>query len=913
MLEPDCLSYSIEKDGVVKESFLLSHCKIRLCPGFTYSHLSHTLLHTLHNDPVRLDIEVVGSCLLCLRTDTPLEKHKWYVSFKRAQKLALQSNQRRQPGERFLTSHPEETRAPESEPQDSSKYSEKYTEKYTEVYTEVNTEVNTERKYLSESGRVKEFEPVVTDKPEISNIFVKTRSGREAKPSLSYILDNTETFEHISSKILNELETTTDSESLKHLKTFRLILSDFCCSIKRLSEEEFSTAETKQPYYTSKSDKAYSKPEYTKTDLTKSKSKAEKFKSEKFKSEEYYLSKNLGLDGTKPLSVPVPNVHNLFSEPKTPEQNHFHQLEQLNQLDQIDRLEQLNRLDQQDEDGRYVSEEKLVPKEAQDLPEALEESDTSEELIDPNKGANMLDYHEFTLGTGCDDPTALLLAGKAESSDNFSFESKVSEFPVRRTSGESDSDSETKTKLESKLDTKFYETASTESSLSKLSLNTFSNTDRSKIKRRTVLPKPRLDHKVSIWSILKDFIGKDLSRIRMPIVFNEPTSNLQRAAEDFTYYKILNDAADMEDPIERLANVTVYSITPYSSAVGRSYKPFNPLLGETYEISHTGFNYFAEQVAHHPPILAFHCFNDKFESSGSLNMVINFTGKAIEANLMGPFVVDLKLGSGVEKYNLQRCNMILHNLIFGKMWIEAVGYVIIKNVTEGHFSVMQYLKKGWFNKEIHKVRGLVLDKYGTHHYYISGIWSKHIFIEKVYSSASKSKNKLLNDDGSLIFNKYRYKNEADAWDAFVNDIDWENINVVPNTRREVWKPFDRPDNNEDYYGFGYLTMQLNELTEDYDKSKGAQMPRTDSRYRPDQRLYEEGNLEEATELKKKLEDKQRAVAKDRMDNHITYKPYWFTKVIDPATHQANWVYNGTYWDRKRDGSVDQGTPDIFGL
>lgn len=62
---------------------------------------------------------------------------------------------------------------------------------------------------------------------------------------------------------------------------------------------------------------------------------------------------------------------------------------------------------------------------------------------------------------------------------------------------------------------------------------------------------------------------------------------------------------------------------------------------------------------------------------------------------MGPFVVDLKLGSGVEKYNLQRCNMILHNLIFGKMWIEAVGYVIIKNVTEGHFSVMQYLKKGW--------------------------------------------------------------------------------------------------------------------------------------------------------------------------------------------------------------------------
>ncbi|XP_952316.1 oxysterol binding protein-related protein 1, putative [Theileria annulata] len=806
MLEPDCLSYSIEKDGVVKESFLLSHCKIRLCP----------------DDPVRLDIEVVGSCLLCLRTDTPLEKHKWYVSFKRAQKLSIHSNQKKQPGERFLSSaHQEETPRP----------------------TESETLPSTE------SGKQvikKEFETVTNreEKPEsISNIFVKSRTGRESKTSLSYILDNTETFEHISSKILNELETTTDSESLKHLKTFRLILSDFCCSIKRLSEEEFSTADTKQPYYESKSDK-----------------------------ESYYLSKNLGLDGTKPLSVPVPNVHNLFSEPSNLDQNHF-------------------------DTQQYVSEEKLAPKESQELhEESIADSDTSEELIDPNKGAKMLDYHEFTLGTGCHDPTPLLLAEKAESiSENFSFESKVSD--------EDQTSDEKQQKSESK-EQKSYETASTVSSMSKLTLKTFSDSDRAKIKRRNTLSKPRLDHKVST------LIRKDLSRIRMPIVFNEPTSNLQRAAEDFTYYKILNEAADMEDPIDRLANVTVYSITPYSSAVGRSYKPFNPLLGETYEISHTGFNYFAEQVAHHPPILAFHCFNDKFESSGSLNMVINFTGKAIEANLMGPFVVDLKLPSGVEKYNLQRCNMILHNLIFGKMWIEAVGYVIIRNVTGGDFSVMQYLKKGWFNKEIHKVRGLVLDKFGTQHYYISGIWSKHIFIEKVYSSSSKSKTKLLNDDGSLIFNKYRYKNEADAWDAFVNDIDWENINVIPNTRREVWKPFDRPSNNEDYYGFGYLTMQLNELTEDYDKSKGASMPKTDSRYRPDQRLYEEGRVEEATELKKRLEDKQRAVAKDRLDNHITYKPYWFMKVIDPVTHQANW---GTYWSRKLDGTVDEGTPDIFGL
>lgn len=33
-------------------------------------------------------------------------------------------------------------------------------------------------------------------------------------------------------------------------------------------------------------------------------------------------------------------------------------------------------------------------------------------------------------------------------------------------------------------------------------------------------------------------------------------------------------------------------------------KPFNPILGETFEIITPEYNYFAEQVSHHPPISA---------------------------------------------------------------------------------------------------------------------------------------------------------------------------------------------------------------------------------------------------------------------------------------------------------------------
>jgi hypothetical protein len=49
-------------------------------------------------------------------------------------------------------------------------------------------------------------------------------------------------------------------------------------------------------------------------------------------------------------------------------------------------------------------------------------------------------------------------------------------------------------------------------------------------------------------------------------------------------------------------------------------------------------------------------------------------------------------------------------------------------------------------------------------------------------------------------------------------------------------------------------MQLNFLPEDL-KPK---LPPTDSRFREDQRAYEQGNIELATKEKSKLEDNQRA-------------------------------------------------------
>ena len=57
---------------------------------------------------------------------------------------------------------------------------------------------------------------------------------------------------------------------------------------------------------------------------------------------------------------------------------------------------------------------------------------------------------------------------------------------------------------------------------------------------RTTLPylrPPKL--KFSIWSIIKNMIGKDMTRFSVPVYFNEPISMLQKGGEAMEYEELL--------------------------------------------------------------------------------------------------------------------------------------------------------------------------------------------------------------------------------------------------------------------------------------------------------------------------------------------------------------------------------------
>lgn len=74
---------------------------------------------------------------------------------------------------------------------------------------------------------------------------------------------------------------------------------------------------------------------------------------------------------------------------------------------------------------------------------------------------------------------------------------------------------------------------------------------------------------------------------------------LQRLSEDLEYYELLDKAAKCQTSVEQMCYVAAFTVSSYSTTVHRTGKPFNPLLGETFELdrlTECGYRSLCEQV-----------------------------------------------------------------------------------------------------------------------------------------------------------------------------------------------------------------------------------------------------------------------------------------------------------------------------
>uniref|UniRef100_A0A7N6BAH1 Oxysterol-binding protein n=1 Tax=Anabas testudineus TaxID=64144 RepID=A0A7N6BAH1_ANATE len=183
--------------------------------------------------------------------------------------------------------------------------------------------------------------------------------------------------------------------------------------------------------------------------------------------------------------------------------------------------------------------------------------------------------------------------------------------------------------------------------------------------RRTTLPATSKDNShIGIMTILYNNIGKDLSRVSMPVALNEPLSLLQRLSEELEYTDLLDIANHIDDPYERMVYVAAFSISGYAWASWRyRYKPFNPVLGETYENyrEDRGFRFISEQVSHHPPISACHAESENFTFFQDQRWKNKFWGKSVEIISSGQ--VNVTLPNYGDHYEWNKAVTCIHNVL----------------------------------------------------------------------------------------------------------------------------------------------------------------------------------------------------------------------------------------------------------
>ncbi|CAJ1052551.1 oxysterol-binding protein 1-like isoform X4 [Xyrichtys novacula] len=407
--------------------------------------------------------------------------------------------------------------------------------------------------------------------------------------------------------------------------------------------------------------------------------------------------------------------------------------------------------------------------------------------------------------------------------------------------------------------------------------------------RRTRIPdKP--NYYLNLWSIMKNCIGKELSKIPMPVNFNEPLSMLQRLSEDLEYYELLDKASKCQSSLEQMCYVAAFTVSSYSTTVHRTGKPFNPLLGETFELDRLkecGYRSLCEQVSHHPPAAAHHAFSEKgWSLRQEITLASKFRGKYLSVMPLGSIQCIFEKSNN--HYSWKKVTTTIHNIIVGKLWIDQSGEIDVVNHRTGDHCHLKFTPYSYFSRDVpRKVTGVVTDKDGKAHYVLSGTWDEKMEFSRVMQS-SKGEN---GTEGKqrTVYQTLKAK--------------------------EIWTKNPLPEGAENMYFFSSLALTLNESEEG--------VAPTDSRRRPDQRLMEDGRWDEANAEKQRLEEKQRSTRRERereavkaasspeegvhQDNH---QALWFERIDDPISGEPLHVYKGGYWEAKDGGDWNM-CPDIF--
>lgn len=361
------------------------------------------------------------------------------------------------------------------------------------------------------------------------------------------------------------------------------------------------------------------------------------------------------------------------------------------------------------------------------------------------------------------------------------------------------------------------------------------------------------------------------------------------------YVDLLDLASERADSIERLMYVAAFAASVYASTIGRVAKPFNPLLGETFEYVRPDKNYrfFIEQVSHHPPIGAAWAEAPNWTYWGESRVESSFGLTSIEIKPKGTWFLRLRPTAG-GKEDFYTWNKVTSSVtsIFTNPTVQNHGEMEIKNWTTGEVAKVEFEEKD------SRIVGKIMDASGQVRMSLGGRWNSRLYARLTPG----------------------YEAAVDAPSTQKGDIVHRGSIADPSRAYLIWQANERPTGIP--FNLTPFVLTFNHI----DDNLRQWIAPTDSRLRPDQRAMEDGEYDFAATEKHRLEENQRARRllkdqdqekekekekdkdKDKGENKgkkkEPRKTKWFEETECERTKQLYWKFNGEYWTQREKAGPD---------
>ena len=377
--------------------------------------------------------------------------------------------------------------------------------------------------------------------------------------------------------------------------------------------------------------------------------------------------------------------------------------------------------------------------------------------------------------------------------------------------------------------------------------------DNYNFEKRTSLP-----HKIVCpQNIIKEMITNFTKQLPSPVYFNEPISMGQKQCEKFKYLDLLIKAGKEPSKEKQMCYIAAFIIGELFLNLGRSLKPFSPIIGETYEYfdNSKNFRFYSEHVCHNPQINAYIAETPEFAYYGdTLNSTsFKFFKGAVELLFKNKIHIHCKKTGDHYIYNPP--TIYVKGLMNPPLYNDYTGTTVIQNTKNTSYRCeLKFIEEGWTPDSLGNFEGVVFKDYETIVYLLKGNWKKEIYLTDPEGN---------NREDLLILD--------------------ENQEYLKNTINE--------------YVIPEFSCRLNQLTPELEKI----LPKNDSRFRKDMRLLEEKiETDEAQTYKQRYEQKQRKeLCGD--DHQILF----FEELSSPETDDKYYIPNGKYWEYRKEGKLSE--------